>query len=163
MQYKLSKSDWKEIGQKMGWLKAAQQDPEHTYNMGDGHQYGDWEETDTEGGPIEVSYSLMTTEGVLESKGRFTVESSSDMGIDEESYMLNIDSFIESKLDKILRRKPCGPDGPIEIVRMSKNLRYTRKLSDTELEYEAIGHEGVTCGAIFVRRVDGKPFGTDSN
>jgi len=45
MRIKLSKSDWENIGKKMGWIKTAQQDPEHTYNMGDGHQYADFEET----------------------------------------------------------------------------------------------------------------------
>ena len=162
MRIKLSKSDWENIGQKMGWLKTAQQDPDKTYNMGDSH-YDDFEEvgSEPEGGPLEVSYSLVTTEGFLASNGRFTVESASDMGMDEETYMLNIDSFIASKLEKILRGKPCGPDGPIEFVKMSTSLTYKRDLSDKELEYTAFGKDA-ECGDIWVKRVDGKPFGTDS-
>lgn len=155
MRIKLSQSDWKNIGIKMGWLKTAQQDPDKTYNMGDSH-YDDFEEVDSEpeGGPFEVSYSLVTTEGISASKGRFMVEVSD---IYSPNYNLNIERFILRKLEEILVGKACGPDGPVEEVFIMKTY------SDTELEYKAIGQQGVTCGVIFVKRVDGKPFDTDSN
>jgi hypothetical protein len=47
MNIKLSKLDWENIGISMGWMKKAQQDPEHTYN--DGMRHGeDFEEVDSE-------------------------------------------------------------------------------------------------------------------
>lgn len=46
MQYKLSKSDWKEIGQKMGWLKKADFG---TYGLG---EEGDFGTPSPSGGPM---------------------------------------------------------------------------------------------------------------
>ena len=148
MRIKLSQSDWENIGKKMGWLKAAQQDPEHTYNMGDGHQYGDWEETNTEdsetwkhmrNSQVLVRYELTSMEGMPVSSGRFMAVNPYD---------------IQYILGERLQGKACGPDGPIKMV-LENNVK--PEAMET-YEYGAYGPDDVTCGIVTVKRDDGKPF-----
>lgn len=129
MKIKLSQSDWEEIGKAAGWLKTAQQDPEHTYNMGDSH-YDDFEEVGPKY-PAKMRYWLRLTDGTHVRKGRFEVSSEDE---------------VLKQLNNELKGRPCGPDGPVsEVIKSEDDYGWTHT-------HEAKNADGITCGFIEVTK-----------
>ncbi len=92
MQYKLSKSEWKNIGHKMGWLKKADFG---TYGLG---EEGDFGTPSPSGGPVpSESKPVKKPSQALEEAERWAGKISSYWGDDDDSgFSYSIDPALEA-------------------------------------------------------------------
>ena len=139
MRIKLSQSDWKEIGTKMGWLKAAQEDEgwKRTIPSQEAIDSETWKHM--RNSQVLVLYELDTMEGMPLSRGRFMAANPYD---------------IQYILGERLQGKAFSPYTPIKMV-LEANVK--PKAMET-YEYWAYGDGDAKVGIVTVRRADGKPF-----
>lgn len=97
--------------------------------------------SDDSGNPTELKYSLITAEGMQAAQGNFEASGWRGMG---------------SMLSSMLKGRSCGPDGPVyEVSEDPEEWKDEKPMSYT---FDAINEDGVTCGFVMVKRVDGMPL-----
>lgn len=139
MKIKLSQSQWKEIGTKMGWLKTAQEDDSWKRTVPSKEEIDSDTWKHMRNSQVLVRYELTTMEGMPLSSGRFMAVNPYDI-----QYILN----------ERLQGKAFGPYTPIKMV-LETNVKPEAM---EEYEYWAYGDGDVKVGIVTVKRDDGKPF-----
>jgi len=91
---------------------------------------------------VPMTYSLVTTEGNLASKGSLEASSGGEMW---------------SILEGMVKGKACGPDGPVYGIDEAPREGWAKEGAN-EYTFEVFNEDGVACGFIIVKKVHGTPF-----